>query len=170
MTIHLSPRALQVLCAVAAFALVNACAIGCKSGKPPDSNSGATNSDATKTSDTLPDSHSTDSAKASGTPHLRFSPSVLVTTPDSLGFVTARVYIRNDGGGTLVLSDVKASCGCAGASVQRNKITSADSGMIYLQINAKSFTQTSNNVEFTVKSNADNSPTVFRAIINLRKP
>ena len=40
--------------------------------------------------------------------------------------------------------------------------------MIYLQINTKSFTEDTNNVDFTVKSNADNTPTVFRAIIHLR--
>ena len=101
---------------------------------------------------------------------MRFSPPVLVTTPDSLGYVTARVYIHNDGGGTLTMTEVKASCGCAGASVQRPKATATDSGMIYLQINAKSFTQDINNVDFSVKSNADNSPTVFRAIIHLSKP
>lgn len=103
------------------------------------------------------------------TPRLRFSPSVLVTTPDSLGYVTAKVYIRNDGGGTLIMTDIKGSCGCAGASVQRNRITTLDSGMIYLQINTKSFTEVTNNVDFTVKSNADNSPTVFRTVINIRK-
>lgn len=101
-------------------------------------------------------------------PRLRFNPPVLVTTPDSLGFVTARIYIYNDGGGTLMMSEIKASCGCAGGSVQRNKVTSSDSGMIYLQINSKSFTEDINNVDFTVKSNADNSPTVFRAIIHRR--
>ncbi|MDZ4745060.1 MAG: DUF1573 domain-containing protein [bacterium] len=102
-------------------------------------------------------------------PRLRFSPSVLVTTPDSLGYVTSKVYIHNDGGDTLVMSDVKGSCGCAGVSVQRNRIARLDSGMIYLQINTKSFTEPSNNVDFTVKSNAENSPAVFRVIINVPK-
>lgn len=112
--------------------------------------------------------HQADTSKAS-LPILRFSPSVLVTTPDAAGYVTAKVYIHNDGAGKLMMTDVKGSCGCAGASVQRNGVMSSDSGMIYLQINTKSFTEPSNNVDFTVRSNASNSPTVFRAIINLQK-
>lgn len=111
----------------------------------------------------------TDSSKHALPPHLRFSPAVLIAKPDSLGFVTARIYIHNDGGGVLMMSDVKGSCGCAGVSVQRNKVTSTDSGMIYIQVNTKAFAEASNNVDFTVKSNADNSPSVFRAVININK-
>jgi len=147
-----------ILLLVSGLTIVVASVNGCSTTKETVSTKPAVSSESTN-----------EVAPPTSLPRLRFSPPVLVTTPDSLGFVTAKVYIHNDGGGSLVMSEVKGSCGCAGASVQRNKVVAPDSGMIYLQINTKSFTEPINNVDFTVKSNADNSPTVFRAIIHKTK-
>lgn len=103
-----------------------------------------------------------------GTPEATFRPTGIVTEADSSGFVTQMVEVVNTGEGTLTLSSVNGSCGCAGGSVQTNNAVSDSSAKLYLWINTRHFTDTLNHVDFTVASNASNSPSVFR--ITVTKP
>lgn len=101
-------------------------------------------------------------------PTVTFEPSVFVTLADSAGFVTKMIKIRNTGGGVLTMTRAQASCGCAGATIQQNNIGPDSTGKVYLYVNSQSFTDTLNNVDFTIYSNATNPEATFRIVV--RKP
>lgn len=98
-------------------------------------------------------------------PVLKLDPPALVVDADSAGFVVTRVKFVNTGGGTATVSSVTGSCGCASASVQRNHASGITYGELRLGINAQSFKDSLNNVDFTVHSNAKNSPSVIRVVV-----
>ena len=101
-------------------------------------------------------------------PVATFEPSGIVTEADSSGFVTRIIEVRNTGTGTLTLESINGSCGCAGGSVQTNNAQADSTAKLYLWINTRHFTDTTNHVDFTVGSNAVNAPSVFR--ITVQKP
>jgi hypothetical protein len=101
-------------------------------------------------------------------PKMAFEPVSIITVPDSTGYVTKMINIRNTGGGTLTLTNVVGSCKCAGGSVQSNSVAADSTARVYLWINTQHFTDTINYVDFTIESNAFNSPAVFRVAV--RKP
>lgn len=101
-------------------------------------------------------------------PKMTFEPTSIETTPDSTGYVTQMINIRNTGGGVLTLTNVAGSCKCAGGSVQSNGVAADSTARVYLWINANHFTDTVNYVDYTIESNAFNSPAVFRIVV--RKP
>ncbi|NQW29160.1 MAG: DUF1573 domain-containing protein [Ignavibacteria bacterium] len=101
-------------------------------------------------------------------PTVTFEPPAFVTLADSAGFVTKMIKIRNTGGGVLTMTRAQASCGCAGATIQKNNILPDSTGKVYLYVNSKSFVDTINNVDFTIHSNASNPEATFRIVV--RKP
>ena len=100
-------------------------------------------------------------------PKMTFEPSSIETTPDSTGFVARMIDIRNTGGGTLTLSNIAGSCKCAGGSVQYNNVAADSTARVYLWINTQHFTDSVNYVDYTIESNAFNSPAVFRITVRL---
>lgn len=98
-------------------------------------------------------------------PTIRFTPPALTLRADSSGFVVGRVNFVNTGGGTLTVSSVNGSCGCATASVQRNNIQPMAMGELRFGINTHTFKDSVNNVDYTVASNATNSVVVFRVVV-----
>lgn len=98
-------------------------------------------------------------------PQAAFRPTGIITEPDSTGFVTRMIEVVNTGDGVLSVTSVDGSCGCAGGSVQTNHVVKDSAAKLYLWINSRHFTDTVNHVDFTVASNAANSPTVFRITV-----
>lgn len=111
----------------------------------------------------------TDSLNTTPLPHpplAKLEASAVTLNADSTGFVSARVYITNAGSGILTISSVQGSCGCATASVQRNNIQGDTKAMIIVSVNTANLAKGSNNVDYTISSNAGNSPTMFRVVVN----
>jgi hypothetical protein len=121
-----------------------------------------------KRQDSNPTKQIPSSAQNTKPPTVTFEPPVFVTLADSAGFVTKMIKIRNTGGGVLTMTRAQASCGCAGATIQQNNIGADSTGKVYLYVNSKSFTDTVNNVDFTIFSNATNPEATFRIVV--RKP
>lgn len=100
-------------------------------------------------------------------PVIDCAPSDTLLTLDQSGFANARIRVMNLGGGILTIKRIAPSCGCASASVQRNNIDSAGTGMFVIGINGKNVSDSLNVVEFLVESNATVSP--FRVRVRVQR-
>lgn len=79
------------------------------------------------------------------------------------------VRIFSPTGDTLRLTNIKGSCGCANASVQRPMMHDSTPARIYLAINAKHFTDSLNYVDYTIDHTGTGSPATYRVIVRLPK-
>lgn len=105
-------------------------------------------------------------AADTGRPVLSVVPERIVLQADSAGYAQSMVAIRNTGGGVLSMTSVKGSCGCASASVQRNGARPGVDGKIYVMINTSAFPDSVGTVEYTIVSNARNSPSTIRVDVH----
>ncbi|MEN9795191.1 MAG: hypothetical protein RLZZ150_168 [Bacteroidota bacterium] len=78
-----------------------------------------------------------------------------------------RVYSPN--GDTVRITNVKGSCGCANASVQRPIMHDSTPARIYIAINAKHFTDSLNYVDYTIDHTGAGSPATYRVVVRLPK-
>lgn len=103
-------------------------------------------------------------------PHgdVRFDPPVLVADRDSTGFVQSMIRLYSDHGDSIRITGVSGSCGCASASVQRPLMHDTTPGKIYVQINAKHFTDTLNTVLYTVTHTGSSKPSVVSVIVRCK--
>lgn len=100
---------------------------------------------------------------------LRFDPPVVSVVRDSTGYVQAMVRVFNPAGDTIRLTNVKGSCGCANASVQRPMMHDSTPARIYLAINAKHFTDSLNYVDYTIDHTGSSTPATYRVVVRLPK-
>lgn len=100
---------------------------------------------------------------------LRFDPPVVSVVRDSTGFVQAMVRVYSSNGDTVRLTNIKGSCGCANASVQRPMAHDSTPARIYLAINAKHFTDSLNYVDYTIDHTGTGSPASYRVVVRLPK-
>lgn len=100
---------------------------------------------------------------------VRFDPPVVSVVRDSTGFVQAMVRVYSANGDTVRLTNIKGSCGCANASVQRPVMHDSTPGKIYLAINAQHFTDSLNYVDYTIDHTGPGSPASYRVVVRLPK-
>lgn len=98
-------------------------------------------------------------------PEISFVPRTLTLTMDSSTFLTSEVSVLNRGGSPLELKGVKASCGCAGATILKNPVNPLEVGKIRFQINTVNVTDTLMRIEFAVENNATASPVVYKVFV-----
>lgn len=79
------------------------------------------------------------------------------------------VRVFNPAGDTIRLTNIKGSCGCANASVQRPVMHDSTPARIYLAINAKHFTDTLNYVDYTIDHTGSSTPATYRVVVRLPK-
>ena len=94
-------------------------------------------------------------------------PSVIEISPQKLfvpipkgKYFTKKVEVFNRGGQPLEIQSIKSSCFCANATAMQKKVYSFEIGEIYLSINLDGL-KGNKIVEFTINSNAENSPLVY---------
>lgn len=100
---------------------------------------------------------------------IRFDPQSISVERDSTGFVQAMVRLYSTTGDTIRITDVQGSCGCATASVQRPIASDTTPAKIYIGVNAKHFTDSLNNVDFTVSHTGPHSPAMYRVVVAIPK-
>lgn len=103
-------------------------------------------------------------------PHggVRFDPPAMIVDRDSSGFVQRMIGVYSDHGDSIRILGVNGSCSCASASVQRPLLHDSAPGKIYLQINARHFTDTLNTVLFTVNHTGGSSPSVYSVSVRCK--
>jgi len=79
------------------------------------------------------------------------------------------VSVYNTVSDTIRLTNIKGSCGCANASVQRPVMHDSTPARIYLAINAKHFTDTLNYVDYTIDHTGSSKPATYRVVVRLPK-
>lgn len=99
---------------------------------------------------------------------VRFDPPSLVVDRDSSGFVQSMVKLYSDHGDSIRVTGVSGSCGCASASVQRPLMHDTTAAKIYVQINAKHFTDSVNTVLYTVTHSGSSKPAVFSVVVHCK--
>ncbi|MFM8772181.1 MAG: hypothetical protein ACKOE4_09235 [Candidatus Kapaibacterium sp.] len=99
---------------------------------------------------------------------VRFDPPTLVVDRDSSGFVQSMIKLYSDHGDSIRVTGVSGSCGCASASVQRPLMHDTTPAKIYVQINAKHFTDTLNTVLYTVNHTGSSKPAVLSVIVRCK--
>jgi hypothetical protein len=87
-----------------------------------------------------------------------FPPSYEVPKPDG-NFITEVLKIKNTGNDTLIINKVEGSCYCASSTVLNSRLAPQEEGKIMLYINLKGLYDDKNIVQYTIYSNAKNSPT-----------
>ncbi|MCX6140628.1 MAG: hypothetical protein NTX15_07370 [Candidatus Kapabacteria bacterium] len=102
-------------------------------------------------------------------PSVRFNPQVVSVVRDSTGYVQSMVSVFSVKGDSIRITDIKGSCGCATASVQRPVMHDSIPGKIYLSINARHFTDSLNYVDYLVTHTGAGSPTGYRVVVRLPK-
>ena len=91
---------------------------------------------------------------------IEISPRKLIVPMPEGKYFSGKVEVFNRGGQPLVISKIKSSCFCANGKALLNNISSLEIGEIYLTVNLEDIT-TNNLLEFTIHSNARNSPFVY---------
>ena len=99
---------------------------------------------------------------------VRFEPPTLVVDRDSSGFVQSMIKLYSDHGDSIRVTGVSGSCGCASASVQRPLMHDTTAAKIYVQINAKHFTDSVNTVLYTVTHSGSSKPAVFSVVVRCK--
>lgn len=99
---------------------------------------------------------------------VRFDPPTLVVDRDSSGFVQSMIKLYSDHGDSIRVTGVSGSCGCASASVQRPLMHDTTPAKIYVQINAKHFTDSLNTVLYTVTHTGSSKPAVLSVIVRCK--
>ncbi|OGU41908.1 MAG: hypothetical protein A2X61_04590 [Ignavibacteria bacterium GWB2_35_12] len=74
-------------------------------------------------------------------------------------FVTETLTIKNTGKSLLLIERVDASCYCGSSTVLNSRIEPGMEGKILLNVNLSGLFDDNNIVQFTIHSNAKNSPT-----------
>lgn len=103
-----------------------------------------------------------------GRPVLLIEPADTTLMLDDRGFASAKIRVRNVGGGKLTITRITPSCGCASASVQRNNIDSVSTGMFVIGVNGKNVTTDLDVVEWVVESNATVARYPYR--VHVKRP
>lgn len=100
---------------------------------------------------------------------VRFNPQVVSVVRDSTGYVQSMVSVFSVSGDSIRITDIKGSCGCATASVQRPLMHDSVPGNIYLSINANHFTDSLNYVDYQVTHTGAGSPAGYRVVVRVPK-
>ena len=95
-------------------------------------------------------------------------PRRLVLTVDSSDFVSARIKVLNRGGTPITITKIDPSCACGSATILKNPVQPLDVAELALRVNTINMHDTLNTVEFSIESNAENSPYVFS--VQVKKP
>lgn len=99
-------------------------------------------------------------------PRIEVSPTSFdVPKPKTGKFVIRELMVYNKGGSPLEIIRAKGSCYCASATVLKSPIDTASSGKIMLYVNLDGLYEANNIIEYTIESNAVNSPTSVRITI-----
>ena len=96
------------------------------------------------------------------------APKALTLTIDTSLWVMKQVQVLNRGGSALGISRVNSSCGCASATIMSNPVQPMEVGKLLVRINTQNMKDSVSTVEFTIESDASNSPFVYR--VNVVNP
>ncbi len=97
-------------------------------------------------------------------------PLPIIELPSSARFATATVLLRNRGGRLLRIGSVRSSCWCATAVVQRGEVPPDSLSVLRIQVTAAGLDPDSLTwLQFTLESNACNSPTPLRLAVRRRQ-
>ncbi|MBU3678032.1 MAG: hypothetical protein FGM32_00305 [Candidatus Kapabacteria bacterium] len=99
---------------------------------------------------------------------VRIDPPTLIVDRDASGFVQSMIKLYSDHGDSIRVTGVSGSCGCASASVQRPLMHDTTPAKIYVQINAKHFTDSLNTVLYTVNHTGSSKPAVLSVIVRCK--
>ncbi len=110
------------------------------------------------------------SPMADDAPLMNIIPPVLNLTMDTSQWVSAKVKVLNRGGSALHINTISASCGCASATVLKDPIQPMDIGELMIRINTQNMHDSLNVIEYSIPSNASNSPMVYRVRIHNPHP
>lgn len=115
--------------------------------------------------------------KQEGTVNPNVIPAKIQLKPDNIvvkdyrgKFYTKEINVLNRGGNSLQISKVTASCKCGMGTIIESQIEPLTIGKILLNINLTAINDEHYEVEFTVFSNASNSPTSIKVIFENYKP
>ena len=91
-------------------------------------------------------------------PIIDLIPSEIVIENDTSRFVVNNVTVLNRGTGVLKIKSVTGSCYCSNGVIEKNDVVFLDEGKLRLEINKDGLENPDDTVEFTILSNAKNSP------------
>ena len=98
-------------------------------------------------------------------PEIDIIPSVLTVPAPEGQFIMEDFKVLNRGGGVLKITKIDATCSCANGKVLSSNVVPLSVGKIQMTINMDGLDKHHRIVDFTIHSNASNSPFMVRIVV-----